>query len=68
MTRHASGARCWQCTLLATWHDAHDTVTYDWTKMSDTSEPTPETPDLDAIEAEIAAIELLLERLDAPKA
>jgi len=36
--------------------------------MSDTSESTQDTPDLDAIEAEIAAIELLLERLDAPNA
>jgi hypothetical protein len=34
--------------------------------MSDTSEPTQDTPDLDAIEAEIAEIELMLERLDAP--
>jgi hypothetical protein len=48
--------------------NAHHTVTYAWTTMSDTSEPTQETPDLDAIEAEIAAIELLLERLDAPNA
>jgi len=45
--------------------NAHHTVTYAWTTMSDTSESTQETPDLDAIEAEIAAIELLLERLDA---
>jgi len=68
MTRNASGARCWQCTLLTTLRNAHHTVTYAWTTMSDTSEPTQETPDLDAIEAEIAAIELLLERLDAPNA
>jgi hypothetical protein len=36
--------------------------------MSDTSEPTQEAPDLAAIEAEIAEIELMLERLDAPNA
>jgi hypothetical protein len=54
------------CAPLTTLRTAHHTVTYAWTAMSDTSEPTQETPDLDAIEAEIAAIELLLERLDAP--
>jgi len=54
MTGHASGAQ------------RHKLGRLRLAKMSDTSDQHEETVDLDAIEAELAEVELMLERLDKP--
>ncbi|MEY4401937.1 MAG: hypothetical protein RL072_1802 [Actinomycetota bacterium] len=47
-------------------HDATNEAAYAVHVMSDTSNQRDEQPELDKIEAELAEIELMLERLDKP--
>lgn len=56
--------QAWRATLAV--HDAAKEAAYAVHVMSDTSSQRDEQPDLDEIEAELAEIELMLERLDKP--
>ena len=54
MTGHASGARGQRTSRLL------------WSLVTDTSDQHEEAVDLDEIEAQLAEVELMLERLDKP--
>ena len=56
--------QAWRATLAV--HDATNEAAYAVHVMSDTSNQRDEQLELDKIEAELAEIELMLERLDKP--
>jgi len=56
--------QAWRATLAV--HVVADEAAYAVLVMSDTSNQHEDQPDLDSIEAELAEIELMLERLDKP--